>query len=417
VSGPWSGAQGRDFRVFWAGTAVSQVGTAVTGLALPLLVLLQLGGGAGAVGALRALEFAPYLLLGLPAGLLVDRRRRRSLMIGCDLARALALGAVPLASATGHLSLGLVLVVVFMVGCATVPFDVASLSALPWLVERERLGTAQAALQGSGAAAEVVGPGLSGVLVAAVQATNAVLLDAVTYAVSAVALLLVRRPEPAPEPPAAAASLRVEVLAGLRQLRHSPLLLPLVSWGAVANLLNTATQTVGLVFAVREVHLSSSALGLTLAAGILGAPLGAVTSNRVAARLGVGRLLVLTVLLEGAGFLAFGAAMPGPLAVVQMAAGLFLATLGSLWFNVQSVALRQAVTPPAILGRVHAAARTSFYATIPLGGALGGLLATAVGDRAVVLGGATATLLSVVLLTRPAVLRLTAIPHQHEPVW
>jgi len=154
VSGPWSGAQGRDFRVFWAGTAVSQVGTAVTGLALPLLVLLQLGGG---VGALRALEFAPYLLLGLPAGLLVDRRRRRSLMIGCDLARALALGAVPLASATGHLSLGLVLVVVFVVGSATVPFDVASLSALPWLVERERLGTAQAALQGSGAAAEVVG--------------------------------------------------------------------------------------------------------------------------------------------------------------------------------------------------------------------------------------------------------------------
>lgn len=295
---PWSGPAGRDFRVYWAGTAMSQLGTSVTGLALPLLVLLQLHRGPGAVGLLRAAEFLPHLLLGLPAGLLVDRHRRRPLLVGCDLARAVAIGCLPVAAATGRLSLGLVLAAVLVAGCATVPFQVASLSALPWLVDRGQLTSAQAALQGSEAVAQVAGPGVSGLLVAAVQAPGALVLDAASYLVSAVSLLLVRRREPAPERHAPR-PLRAEVTAGLRQVARSPLLRPIVTWGAMANLLLTGTETVTLVLAVRELRLSSFALGIALAAGFLGAPVGAATSGIVARRWGIGRLMVVSAGLEG----------------------------------------------------------------------------------------------------------------------
>ncbi len=412
---PWSGPAGRDFRVYWAGTATSQLGTSVTGLALPLLVLLQLHRGPGAVGLLRAAEFLPHLLLGLPAGLLVDRHRRRPLLVGCDLARAVAIGCLPVAAATGRLSLGLVLAAVLVAGCATVPFQVASLSALPWLVDRGQLASAQAALQGSEAVAQVAGPGVSGLLVAAVQAPGALVLDAASYLVSAVSLLLVRRREPAPERHAPR-PLRAEVTAGLRQVARSPLLRPIVTWGAMANLLLTGTETVTLVLAVRELRLSSFALGIALAAGFLGAPVGAATSGIVARRWGIGRLMVVSAGLEGVGLLVIGTARAGPTAGPQLAAGLVVATLGLLWFNVQSVALRQAVTPPGILGRVNAAANVLFYAGIPLGGAVGGLLAGVLGDRAVVLGGAVLVFASVAVLGRLAVLTVRVVPPP-EPVW
>ena len=416
MSQPWAGPEGRDFRVYWAGTAASQAGTAITGLAIPLVVLLELHGGATDVGAVRALEFAPYLLLGLPAGLLVDRRRRRWLMIACDAVRALALAAVPLAAAAGVLSVPLVLVVVTVVGCATVPFEIASLSALPWLVGRDDLGGAQAAVQGSGAVAEVAGPGIAGALVAALSASGTLLLDVVSYIVSAGSLLLVHRPEPAVAAPPEPAPLRVELLAGFRQVLRSPLLRCTVTYSAVTNLLLTASQTVLIVFAVRELHFGSATLGLALGAGLLGAPLGAATSDQLARRIGTGPLLLLGATVTSVAGVAAGLTPVGAAAVPLFIASIAVLTLGSLWFNIQSVTLRQSITPPAVLGRVNAAARTISYAAIPIGGVLGGLLAGPLGYRTVIVGTGVLMLLACAPLTMPTLLNVRGTPAP-EPIW
>lgn len=191
----------RDFRAYWAGHTVSQVGTAVTSIALPLVALFELDPSAGEVGLIGAAEFLPYLLLTLPAGALVDRVRRRPLMVGCDLWRAAVLALVPIASVAGFLSLPLLVVVVFAAGAATVFFDVAYLSVLPSLVRREQIVAANGALETSRSAASVVGPGVGGALVGLLRAPAAVAADAASYLVSALCLLAIRAPEPPPTSP------------------------------------------------------------------------------------------------------------------------------------------------------------------------------------------------------------------------
>ena len=155
----------RDFRYYWAGATVSEVGTGVTMIAIPLVALFQLDASVAEVGVLSAVEFVPYLLLTLPAGELVDRMRRRPLLIGCDVVRAVALALIPLAAMGGFLSLPLLFGVVVVVGSATVLFDVAAVSVLPSLVGRDGLLQANAAIETSRSVGSVAGPGIGGALV------------------------------------------------------------------------------------------------------------------------------------------------------------------------------------------------------------------------------------------------------------
>src|SRR4051794_614991 len=241
-----------DFLRYWTGHSVSQLGAAVTQVALPLVALLTLSASSAQIGLLRAAEFLPYLLLTLPAGALVDRVRRRPLMVACDLERAAVLLLVPLAAWLGHLSLPLLVAVTAAAGAATVLFDVAYLSVLPSLVRRDQVVAANAALETSRSAAGVLGPGLGGALVSWLRPAGVLLVDAASYLVSAGSLLLLRRPEPRPEQPADARPRGWRAAGlGLVQLRASPVLRPVTVYMAVINLTWSAFETVLLVFFVR----------------------------------------------------------------------------------------------------------------------------------------------------------------------
>ena len=405
-----------DFVRFWTGHSVSQLGAAVTQVALPLVALLTLGASAAQVGLLRAAEFVPYLLLTLPAGALVDRVRRRPLMVGCDLWRAAFLLLVPLAAWLGQLSVPLLLVVTAAAGAATVLFDVAYLSVLPSLVRRDQVVAANAALETSRSVAGVAGPSLAGALVGVLRPAGVLVVDAASYVVSAVALLLVRRPEPHADPlPDGAPRGRRAAGAGLRQLRASRVLRPVTLYLAATNLAGSAFETVLLVFLVRDLELGAAAVGLVLGLGNLGLVLGAATSAPLARRLGIGPVLVLGATVQVVGMATLALTPAGPGAVPLLVGGQVLFTTALLWFNVQSVSLRQTLTPAVVLGRVNAAVRLIGFGTIPLGAAVGGLVGDALGLRETLLCCVALNLPSLALVARPVVLRTRTAPEE-EPV-
>lgn len=202
----------RDFRLLWAGQSVSDLGTAVSGVVLPLIAVVYLHATAFEVGALAAAEWVPWLLIGLPAGVWVDRLRCRPLMIGCDVVRALAIGSVPVVAAFDALGIGQLFLVASVTGFATVVFQVAYQAYLPSLVDGDGLAEGNAKLQGSQAVAQVVGPGLGGFLVQVLRAPYALIVDAASYLVSGAALLAIRAREDAPV--SAERHLRVEIVEG-----------------------------------------------------------------------------------------------------------------------------------------------------------------------------------------------------------
>jgi MFS family permease len=392
---------------------VSQTGTAITAVAVPLVALLQLQATALQVGLLRAAEFMPYLLFTLPAGELVDRRRRRPLMIGCDLVRAVALAVVPLAAVLGFLTLPLLFAVVVTVGFASVLFDVAAVTVLPSLVGRNALLQANAALETSGSVAVVAGPGLGGALVGIIKASGAVAADALSYLLSAGFLLRVRAAEPAP---AASPYGGVRTLAvGLRQVRRSPVLRPLVLYLSATNLIFGAFEAVFVVFEVRGLGLDGPQVGAVVAIGNLGAVIGALTSRRLANRVGLGLTLLLGAVGSAAGSVLVTCA-PRSAPLPWLVAGQFVLALTVLWFNIQSLSLRQAVTPDAVRGRVNAAVRMLGFGAIPLGAALGGVIAGAIGLRETLAVFTALSAVATVQLGVSSLRRLRTAPDE-EPVW
>lgn len=317
----------------------------------------------------------------------------------------LALAALPVTFAAGLLTLPVVLLVVAVAGCATVVFEAADLNLAITLVEPETIGSARAAVQGTLAVAGVIGPGVAGVLVAAFRASGAVVVDAASYLVSAVAMLLVH--PGAREPVIRSGSLRTELLAGLRQLRRARR----CNQSSPTASRPTSQQRRG-----RQPRWSSPSATFTSRAvssvsrsaiGFAGAPVGAATSQRMAAAIGVGPLLIVGSILEGAGLLAASFAQHGTAAVPLFArGGFFVGTVGLLWFNVQSVTLRQRTTPPSILGRVNSSANLVVYAAIPLGGTLGGFLADRIGARQALLSASVVMLAVVLLLAVPRIRQL-----------
>src|ERR671935_1242601 len=184
-----------DFLKLWSAQTVSQFGTTVSQVALPLVAVLVLDASAFQVAALGTVEFLPFLLFTLPAGVWVDRLPRRPILVVADLGRACALGSIPLAAAIGHLTLTQLYVAGFVTGTLTVFFDVSYQSYLPSLVERPELVEGNAKLEVSRSAAQIGGPGIGGLLVRAFTAPYAVLADAVSYLGSALFIFAIRRGE------------------------------------------------------------------------------------------------------------------------------------------------------------------------------------------------------------------------------
>jgi MFS family permease len=382
-----------DFLRLWGAQTVSQVGSQVSRLALPLVAILSLHATTFQVAALGTVEFLPFVLLTLPAGVWVDRLRRRPILMVADWGRAVVLGSVPLAYVFGSLTLAQLYVVGFLVGVGTVFFDVAYQSYLPALVERDNLVEGNTKLEFSRAASQVTGPTIAGALVAALRAPYAVAADAVSFVVSAILILRIDKSEPAPIAAEERESMREEIGTGLRYTMRHPLLRPLVVQIGIGNFFLSSVTSILLVYAVRDLHLAPTTIGLTFSLGNVGLLVGAAIARRMASALGVGPTLIIGAAATGLAYLIFAAA-PRTAAIPLLALAEFVWSLGAVLYYVNGISLIQTITPDRLLGRVNASRRFAVWGVIPFGNLLGGALGTTLGLRTAIWIGATGTALS-----------------------
>lgn len=371
-----------DFVKLWSGETVSLIGTQITQFALPLVAILTLHAGVLQVGLLNACRTAPIVVVSLLAGVWLDRRRRRPVLIACSLGNALLIGLVPLSYACGLLSIGLLYVVCLGVGVLSVVFDVGVLSYVPNLVERRHLADSNAKIQTSTSLAMVAGPGIAGALVGVLTAPVTLTADAVSYLCSALGLLSITAPEAAPEQPEVRPSVRSSIAEGIRAVYGSPVLRSLLNLSATFNFVQAGFITVFVVYGVRDLHLSPFKLGVVLGAIAVGGVCGAMVSNRVSRRFGVGPTML--VGLGGATFCPLVLLIPrsGSLAAMATMVGIeFLYGFGVLTFNVITVTVRQTITPNRLLGRMNASYRMVLFGAAPLGAALAGWLGQQFGLR------------------------------------
>jgi MFS family permease len=414
----------RNFRLFWAGETVSELGDTTARVAMPLLAVLVLHASTFAVTFLTATAYLPWLLIGLPAGAWVDRLSCRPLMIACDLAAALLYTSLPVAAWLGVLTIGQVIAVALLAGGAGVLFSTAYQVYLTSIVATGELVEGNAKLQGSASAAAIGGPGIAGLLAGTLGTAAALLVNAVSFLISAACLFRIRGqtraapvPASAPAPgrapaspgapgtagapaPPVRAGIRWEITDGVRYVAGDPYLRPLTIWAAVINLGLTGYGALVIVFLVRVVGLGPGPAGLLLAFSGVGGLLGALVASRLSSRLGSARALLLCAL----GAMPFGLLIPlagDGLRLAFFAAGVLIAVSGIVAGSIILGSFRQAYTPPQLLGRVTATMRFLLVGTNPLGALLAGGLGTWLGVRPalwIMLGIATAS--GALLLTR-----------------
>ncbi|MBK1788333.1 MFS transporter [Prauserella sp. ASG 168] len=398
----------RDFRQLWAGDTASQFGTFVGHTVLPLLAATVLGATPFEMGLLTAAEHAAFLLLGLPAGVWVDRMRRKPLMLRADLVRGTLLLTVPLAWWAGVLTLPHLIVVALLVSVCTLFFDVAYQSYLPFLVGREKLVEGNAKLQVSQSVAQVTGPGLAGVLAQVLGAANAVTAVGLSYFASAANLRRIRAVEPEPEPKRDR-RLLPEIGEGLRFVFGNPNLRAITTCTAVANLAGAGLTAVQVLFLTRHVGLSPAGVGFVLAGAGVGGVLGALTASRWMRLLGQARAVWLVPLLTWPAQLLVPLAAPGWRASLA-GVGLAIAGVGIVVYNVAQVSYRQAICPDRLLGRMNASVRCVVWGAMPIGALLGGVLGEWIGVPATMWVTASVLVSSVLLVVCSPLRKLRDIP-------
>jgi MFS family permease len=366
----------RDFLKLWAGQSVSELGSQVSQLAIPWLAAVGLHATPLQFSLLGVLGFLPFILFALPAGVWVDRLRRRQILIVGDSARALLFALIPILWATGVLRIWHLLILQFVVGIFTVFFDVAYQSYLPALVDRGDLVDGNSKLQLTVSIAQVAGPSVSGGLIAAITAPYAIVADAVSYAVSTAFMLRMHHRENLPRQDADEPRPRMwpQVKEGLTWVFGNPNLRAIAACTGTSNFFYPLMFAIFVLYAVRGLHLSSVEVGAVFAVGSVGSVAGALLANRLQRRVGVGPSIVASSALFSMSAIAFPIAprsFPLPVLMVGFAIGSF----GGLAYNITQISLRQAITPERLQGRMNAAMRWVVWGTIPLGTLLGGALA------------------------------------------
>lgn len=398
-----------DFLKLWAGQAVSQVGSWITLVGLPMTAALLLKASPLQMGILSGIGAAAILLFGLFAGAWADRLHRRPILIWADLGRAAVLGTIPLAVAFGRLTMGHLYLVAAASAVLTVFFDVSYQAYLPSLVSSDNILEGNSKMTLSESVAGVVGPGLTGILIQALTAPIAILFDAVSFACSALSVWLIRKPEPLPQP-SAAPHIGREIVEGLRASWHQPILRTLLLRAATASLFIGFGGSLYILFAVRDLRLNAVLLGAVIAVGGFSGVFGALAAKRLVQRFGFGHTLI------GAALVPAIASLLPPLAhgpVALCAAILAIAQLGDMaWsiYDINELTLRQTVAPSHVLGRVNSAAHMMFRGVLPAGALLGGALAEAIGLRAAMFVGAGGSLLSTLWLIFSPIRRLRELP-------
>jgi len=384
----------RDFRLLWSANAVSQLGTQVSELAIPLTAIITLHAGPAGVGTLAAVGYLPAALFGLYAGAWADRLPRRRIMVTADIARLAALATIPVAYLFGVLGIGQLYVVAFCVGALSVLFDTASPAYLPTIVDRTELARANGRLQVSEQSSAVLGPGLAGWLVGLIGAPLAVTADAVSYLASALFLRRIRRREPARARQAwARRRIHAQIGEGIRKVAASRQLRAIAIAAATINLFGRMMVVIVPLYLIRQAHYSPFAVGLVFAAGSIGFVGGAALADTITRKIGLGLGIVVGGTVAAAALLLI-AVPPVSLAGPAIAAAMFIYGLGALLFTVGNATWRQMVIPSDLLGRVTSSMRLLTWIAQPIAGVLAAWLGTRIGLHGALWVGAIGALLA-----------------------
>jgi MFS family permease len=399
-----------DFLKLWSAETISQFGTQVSNLAIPLTAILVLGASAFEVAALGTVLFLPFILFTLPAGVWVDRLPRRPILILGDLGRAALLGTIPVAYVADVLTIWQLYAVAFLVGVCTVFFDIAYQSYLPSLVDRGHLVEGNSKLEISRSAAQIGGPGFGGILVDLLTAPYAVLLDALSFVGSGLFIFRIRkREERVGRHATDGQSMWTELKEGFGFVVGNRYLRSIAGSTMTFNFFGSLAFSIYLVYAVRSLELSPAVIGIVFAIGNVGALVGAVTANRLSRRLGVGPTIVGSQFLGGPAWLLVPIA-PKEIAVPFLVSAQIAGGFANVVYNVTQVSFRQALAPERLQGRMNAVMRFLVWGTIPLGTLLGGAFATWIGLRETLFIGAIGTCLAFLPVALSPVRRLRVMP-------
>jgi MFS family permease len=436
----------------WTAATVSLFGTQISQIAIPFIAAVLLNASAGEVGLLTTIEFLPFLLFTLPAGVWVDRYPKKRILVIGDLGRAAMLVSIPIAYALGALTIWQLYVVGFINGLMTVFFDVADQSYLPTILERDELVEGNAKLQISQSSAQILGQPFGGGIVAVLTAPVAVLIDAVSYLGSAALILsirerartavvgVLRRAEPVDAvaaltateaddvAPSSAAGvsvgieeatpagqpddqggMRQQIVDGLRYILRHEYLGNIATTTATSNLFGNIGFAIFPVYAYKVLLLTPAAVGTIGGLGGAGVLLGALVANRVQARIGVGRTIIVAAAATGPVGLLMPLATP-EVAFWFLSVSLFLAAILNVIYNVSQISLRQAITPEHFLGRMNATMRFLVWGTIPIGSLIGAGLSEVIGVRATIWVSALLSLLAFLPVLFSPVRGIQSIP-------
>lgn len=395
----------RDFRLFWTGDLVSQLGSEMTLFALPLVMVSTLHASGTQIGLLEALYTLPFFALPLFVGVWQERRDRRPVMIAADLARFVLVVTVPVGAVLGRLSLAHVYLVAVLVGSLSVVYDIAAKSYLPRLVPPEQLGSANSKLTTDQAISATMGPGTGGWLAGLFGAASVLFLDSLSYLISAVALMRIRHREKVAEPPTAERNLRRELADGLRSVFGNPPVRAIALHAAIYNAGGSLINVAFLMHFIRDLDMGTFAFGMVTVIGGVGAICGAIGVPVLFNRIGYGpALLVALFFSTNAYFLLPAITGPDTAVFWSASVGFFFGFGGSAAGSVIAVTVRQKVTPPELHARMNATYRLMNFGTIPIGAVIAGVMVDTLGGRTT-------------LWLAPIVLLASVLPVANRTIW
>jgi predicted MFS family arabinose efflux permease len=384
-----------DFVKLWLGRTVSHFGSGITGIALPLTAVLILGATPAQMGILAALDGVSVLVIGLLAGVWVDRVRRRPLLIVTDLGRAVVLSTIPLAALLGVLRIGQLYLVAALAGMLTVIFNVASAAFLPSLIPQGSLVEGNSKLAMSDSLAEIGGPAVAGPLVQLISAPLAIIFDALSFLFSACSLGLIGKPEPPPAAREQSQSIWSDLVEGLRMVLKNPLLRTLAGSAGIFSLFGNFIGALYALYVIRQLGAPPIFLGLLIASGGVSALAGAFLAERVVQHFGLGRTVAVGLFMYGTTGLLI------PLAGGSVALALSLLFLSQLIgdasvsiYLIAEMSLRQSLVPANLLGRTNASIQFLSQGIAPVGALLAGTLGGLIGLRLTILIGVLGVMLA-----------------------
>lgn len=407
-----------DFMKLWTGQTISMFGAQITALALPLVAAITLKSSAFQMGLLTAIGYLPYILFSLFIGVWVDQFYRKPLMIITDLVRGFALLIVPIAAWQGFMTFELLCAVSFIVGTASVIFDIASMSYLPSIVKTDELVEGNSKLELSNSASQITGQSIGGGLIQLLTPPIAMLCDGISFFVSAFTLLIIKKREDKPNNPDPKQNVIGNIKEGLNFVFRNPILSRITISTGLFNLSGLIMESIYILYVTRELDLSPLILGIIFSVGGVGAMVGAAIAERAVKLFSLGRTLYLMLISSGVFYylVITTEALPTAVTVGLLMLVQFMDAATVVIYNINQRSLRTAITPDHMQGRMNASMRFIIFGSIPIGALLGGIVGELFGAQFTIALGATGMVAAGLLIAASPISKMKQIPTLEEEV-